>query len=43
MSGAQNGASIIGNEMSMIFQEPMTSLNPCFTVGFQIMETLKIH
>ena len=27
----------------MIFQEPMTSLNPCFTVGFQIMETLKVH
>lgn len=27
----------------MIFQEPMTSLNPCFTVGFQIMEALKIH
>ena len=27
----------------MIFQEPMTSLNPCFTVGYQIMETLKVH
>ena len=27
----------------MIFQEPMTSLNPCFTVAFQIMETLKVH
>jgi dipeptide transport system ATP-binding protein len=27
----------------MIFQEPMTSLNPCFTVGFQIMETLQLH
>ena len=27
----------------MIFQEPMTSLNPCFTVGFQIMEALKTH
>ena len=25
----------------MIFQEPMSSLNPCFTVGFQIMEALK--
>ncbi|MGF1594195.1 MAG: ABC transporter ATP-binding protein [Kiloniellaceae bacterium] len=34
---------IIGKEMSMIFQEPMTSLNPCFTVGFQITETLKTH
>jgi dipeptide transport system ATP-binding protein len=35
--------SIIGKEMAMIFQEPMTSLNPCFTVGFQITEALKIH
>ncbi len=34
---------ITGNDMAMIFQEPMTSLNPCFTVGFQIMETLKVH
>jgi dipeptide transport system ATP-binding protein len=29
--------------MAMIFQEPATSLNPCFTVGFQIMETLRVH
>lgn len=35
--------SIIGSELTMIFQEPMTSLNPCFTVGFQLMETLKVH
>ncbi len=34
---------IIGKEVSMIFQEPMTSLNPCFTVGFQIKEALKTH
>ncbi len=34
---------IIGSEMAMIFQEPMTSLNPCFTVGFQLSEALKIH
>jgi len=34
---------IIGAEMAMIFQEPMTSLNPCFTVGFQLTESLKIH
>ena len=34
---------IIGREMSMIFQEPMTSLNPCFTVGFQIGEALRTH
>lgn len=34
---------IIGSQMAMIFQEPMTSLNPCFTVGFQLTEALKIH
>ncbi len=34
---------ITGNDVAMIFQEPMTSLNPCFTVGFQITETLKVH
>jgi dipeptide transport system ATP-binding protein len=34
---------IIGSKMAMIFQEPMTSLNPCFTIGFQLSETLKIH
>jgi dipeptide transport system ATP-binding protein len=34
---------IIGKDIAMIFQEPMTSLNPCFSVGFQIMETLKVH
>ncbi len=34
---------IIGCQMAMIFQEPMTSLNPCFTIGFQLTETLKIH
>src|SRR5262249_43065288 len=32
-----------GNEISMIFQEPMTSLNPVFTVGHQIAETLTVH
>ena len=30
-----------GDEIAMIFQEPMTSLNPVYTVGFQIIETLK--
>jgi peptide/nickel transport system ATP-binding protein len=34
---------IRGNQISMIFQEPMTSLNPVFNVGFQIMEPLKKH
>jgi len=32
-----------GNEISMIFQEPMTSLNPGFTVGNQIAETVRLH
>jgi peptide/nickel transport system ATP-binding protein len=35
--------SIRGNEISMIFQEPMTSLNPVLTVGRQIGETLRLH
>jgi len=34
---------IIGKDMAMIFQEPMASLNPSFTVGFQIEEVLRIH
>lgn len=34
---------IRGNEISMIFQEPMTSLNPVFTVKAQIMEALQLH
>jgi dipeptide transport system ATP-binding protein len=35
--------AIIGREVSMIFQEPMSSLNPCFTVGYQIGEVLREH
>ena len=35
--------AIRGNEISMIFQEPMTSLNPVFTVGRQISESFKYH
>ncbi len=34
---------IVGKDISMIFQEPMSSLNPCFTVGFQIKEALRLH
>ena len=41
--GARERRSIVGRDIAMIFQEPMTSLNPCFTVGFQIGETLKTH
>jgi len=32
-----------GNEMAMIFQEPMTSLNPVFRIGFQIEEAIELH
>ncbi|MBA4097757.1 MAG: dipeptide ABC transporter ATP-binding protein DppD [Rhodospirillum sp.] len=34
---------IVGKDIAMIFQEPMTSLNPSFSVGYQIMETLAVH
>ncbi len=34
---------ILGNRISMIFQDPMTSLNPVLSVGYQIMETLRVH
>ena len=35
--------SVRGNEIAMIFQEPMTALNPLKTIGYQIMETIKLH
>ena len=35
--------SVRGNEISMIFQEPMTSLNPVYTVGDQIAEAVRLH
>ncbi|SHO55143.1 dipeptide ABC transporter ATP-binding protein [Vibrio quintilis] len=34
---------LTGDDIAMIFQDPMTSLNPCFTVGYQIIEALKTH
>ena len=34
---------LIGADIAMIFQDPMTSLNPAYTVGFQIMEAIKAH
>ena len=34
---------IVGRDMAMVFQEPMSSLNPCFTVGWQIGEALATH
>ena len=35
--------AMLGKDIAMIFQDPMASLNPCFTVAFQLMETLRIH
>jgi len=40
---ARERRRIVDKDIAMIFQEPMTSLNPCFTVGFQIMEQLRVH
>ena len=40
---AQERRNLVGAEVAMIFQDPMTSLNPCYTVGFQIMEAIKVH
>jgi dipeptide transport system ATP-binding protein len=40
---AKERRQIIGKDIAMIFQEPMSSLNPCFTVGFQLTEAMKVH
>jgi dipeptide transport system ATP-binding protein len=40
---AHEKRQLIGKDMAMIFQEPMSSLNPCFTVGYQLGEALKQH
>ena len=42
-AGEARMRQIRGNEISMIFQEPMTSLNPLFTIGRQIAEVLQLH
>ncbi|MBD8687502.1 MULTISPECIES: ABC transporter ATP-binding protein [unclassified Rhizobium] len=41
--GASERRKLIGKDIAMIFQEPVASLNPCFTVGFQLEEVLRIH
>jgi len=40
---AADRRKIVGKDIAMIFQEPMASLNPCFTIGFQIEEVLRVH
>jgi dipeptide transport system ATP-binding protein len=42
MSESQH-RKLVGKDMAMIFQDPLASLNPCYTVAFQLMETLRIH
>ena len=41
--GANELRDLRGGDVGFIFQDPMTSLNPVFTVGFQLMEPLRIH
>ena len=41
--GPRERRKITGKDIAMIFQEPMSSLNPCFNVGFQLDEALKTH
>ena len=38
-----SAARSLGKDIAMIFQDPLASLNPCFTVAFQLMETLRMH
>ena len=40
---ARQRRRLVGKDMAMIFQEPMSSLNPCFTVEFQLTEALRFH
>ena len=35
--------ALLGKDIAMIFQDPMASLNPCFTVEYQLVETLRLH
>jgi dipeptide transport system ATP-binding protein len=41
--GERQRRQIVGKDLAMIFQEPTTSLNPCFSIGWQLMEALRQH
>jgi dipeptide transport system ATP-binding protein len=41
--GPRQRRALVGRDLAMVFQEPMSSLNPCFTVGWQIGEALATH
>ncbi len=41
--GPAERRALMGRDIAMVFQEPMTSLNPCYTVGYQIVEVLRAH
>jgi dipeptide transport system ATP-binding protein len=41
--GDRERRRLVGKDMAMIFQEPTTSLNPCFTIGWQLVEALRQH
>ena len=41
--GPRERRALVGKDIAMIFQDPVASLNPSYTVGFQIVETLKVH
>jgi dipeptide transport system ATP-binding protein len=40
---ASQRRKIVGKDIAMIFQEPTTSLNPCYTIGYQLEEALRVH
>jgi dipeptide transport system ATP-binding protein len=40
---ASDRRKLVGKDVAMIFQDPTTSLNPCFTAGFQLIETMRLH
>jgi dipeptide transport system ATP-binding protein len=40
---ARQRRKLVGKDMAMVFQEPMSSLNPCYSVGWQIAEALRVH